>query len=497
MPQSLTEQRRFRRSITLFMGLGFAALLGVVISAIVLMAMNQRQTRLITHTWQVQREIAALRFASTRLVAANLRRNQDLTIESEAPLATARAQLDQSIARLAELTSDNPRQQARFPLLRAIAAQIELQAGLPARSSMQGALNAAALIERPNDLVVKLTNAMQINEEKLLEARSREQRIIERGFYVALGLTGLLLLVVTTLTFTTIHAYTREIHAQRQALRMANTGLEAAVQERTAELKRANSEIQRFAYIVSHDLRSPLVNVMGFTAELENATRTLTELLDKAEAQRPDTIAPAAGIIIREDLPEATRFIRTSTEKMDRLINAILRLSRLGRREITPEWLDMDALVQGVIDTLHMRIEETGGTVRIAAPLPRLLSDRMGLEQMIANLVENALKYGAGDAPPQVLVSGREAGERVEISVADQGRGIDPRDHERVFDLFRRAGQQDRPGEGIGLAHVRALAYRLDGTVTLESALGKGATFTINVPRHHSGSLQGGPQGQS
>jgi signal transduction histidine kinase len=493
MPQSLTEQRRFRRSITLFMGLGFAALLGVVISAVVLMAMNQRQTRLITHTWQVQREIAALRFASTRLVAANLRRNQDLTIESEAPLTTARAQLDQSIARLSQLTSDNPRQQARFPLLKAIAAQIELQAGLPAN----GALNAAALIERPNDLVVKLTNAMQINEEKLLEARSREQRIIEHGFYVALGLTGLLLLVVTLLTFTTIHAYTREIQAQRQALRMANTGLEAAVQERTAELKRANSEIQRFAYIVSHDLRSPLVNVMGFTAELENATRTLTDLLDQAEAQRPDTIAPATVAIIREDLPEATRFIRASTEKMDRLINAILRLSRLGRREITPEWLDMDQLVQGVIDTLHMRIEETGGTVRIAAPLPRLLSDRMGLEQMIANLVENALKYGAGDAPPQILISGREAGERVEISVADQGRGIDPRDHERVFDLFRRAGQQDRPGEGIGLAHVRALAYRLDGTVTLESALGKGATFTINVPRHHSGSLQGGPQGQS
>jgi signal transduction histidine kinase len=70
--------------------------------------------------------------------------------------------------------------------------------------------------------------------------------------------------------------------------------------------------------------------------------------------------------------------------------------------------------------------------------------------------------------------------------VADKGRGIDPRDHERVFDLFRRSGQQDRPGEGIGLAHVRALAYRLDGTVTLDSALGKGATFTINVPRQYS-----------
>ncbi|WP_206239125.1 sensor histidine kinase [Novosphingobium terrae] len=484
MPQGQAAQRRFRRSLMRFMGLGFAALLGVVISAGVLMAMNQRQTRLIAHTYQVQSQIIALRLASTRLVAANLRRNQDLTIESEGPLTAARTQLDQSIARLATLTADNPRQQARIPLLTAIAAQIEVQAGLPA----PGAMAPGGLIDRPNNLIFRITRAMQAHEEQLLAYRDASQRGIERGFYVTLGITGLLLVAMGTLTFTTIQTYTREIDAQRQALRMANTGLEAAVQERTAELKRANSEIQRFAYIVSHDLRSPLVNVMGFTAEMEIATQTLTALLDEAQAQRPDTIAPATDSIIREDLPQAIRFIRSSTEKMDRLINAILRLSRLGRREIAPEWLDMNALVQGVVDTLHMRIEESGAQVEIASPLPRLFSDRMGLEQMIANLVENALKYGAGAAPPQIRISGREIGERIEISVADQGRGIDPRDHERVFDLFRRSGQQDRPGEGIGLAHVRALAYRLDGTVMVDSTLGKGATFTINLPRHHSGS---------
>lgn len=374
MPQSQSEQRRFRRSIMLFMALGFAALLGVVVSAGLLMVMNQRESRLITHTYRVQREIAALRFASTRLVAANLRHNQELTIESEVPLSNARAQLDKSIAQLSALTRDNPRQQARFPLLIAIAAQIELQAGLPAQGALgppaQGATSGDLLIERPNDLVMRLTGAMQADEERLLAARTGQQRSIERGFYVALGLTGLLLVLVGTLTFVTIYAYTRELNASRQALRQANTGLEAAVQERTAELKRANSEIQRFAYIVSHDLRSPLVNVMGFTAEMETATQTLTGLLDKAQEERPDTIAPATDTIIREDLPEAIRFIRSSTEKMDRLINAILRLSRLGRRDITPEWLDMDKVVQGVVDTMHMRIEEARATVEIASPCP-------------------------------------------------------------------------------------------------------------------------------
>ena len=79
-------------------------------------------------------------------------------------------------------------------------------------------------------------------------------------------------------------------------------------------------------------------------------------------------------------------------------------------------------------------------------------------------------------------VSGGSSGDRAWIEVADNGRGIDPRDHERVFDLFRRSGTQDQPGEGIGLAHVRALAYRLGGTITLRSALGEGATFRVSLP---------------
>ncbi|MGQ4827618.1 histidine kinase, partial [Enterococcus faecalis] len=91
----------------------------------------------------------------------------------------------------------------------------------------------------------------------------------------------------------------------RLALRDANEGLEAAVQERTAELQRANSEIQRFAYIVSHDLRSPLVNVMGFTAELEAATNTLREALEQAMRDRPETVAPGIHEIITDELPEA------------------------------------------------------------------------------------------------------------------------------------------------------------------------------------------------
>ena len=187
-------------------------------------------------------------------------------------------------------------------------------------------------------------------------------------------------------------------------------------------------------------------------------------------------------IAAREDLPEAIGFIRTSTQKMDRLINAILALSRQGRRVLAPELLDLNQIVDNIRDSMAHRLEETDATIQIEGTLPRIVSDRVAIEQILSNLIENAVKYRHPERPDFVSISGSAAPDRVWISVADNGRGIDPRDHERVFDLFRRSGTQDQPGEGIGLAHVRALAYRLGGTITLRSALGEGATFRLSLP---------------
>jgi hypothetical protein len=185
---------------------------------------------------------------------------------------------------------------------------------------------------------------------------------------------------------------------------------------------------------------------------------------------------------VREDVPEAIGFIRTSTQKMDRLINAILTLSREGRRTITPELLDMDDLVQLIADSLQHRVDALDATIEIQTPLPRLVSDRVAIEQIFSNLIENAVKYLQPGRPGHIRVSGATSLGRAIFEVSDNGRGIDPKDHERVFDLFRRSGAQDQPGEGIGLAHVRALAYRLGGVISCESALREGATFRLSLP---------------
>ena len=167
---------------------------------------------------------------------------------------------------------------------------------------------------------------------------------------------------------------------------------------------------------------------------------------------------------------------------MDRLINAILRLSREGRRSLTPQKLDMGQVFRDIAATMEHRLADTGTTLTIEAPLPDVTSDRLALDQIFSNIIENAVKYLEPGRPGRITVRGSQRGNRAIFEIEDNGRGIDPKDHQRIFDLFRRSGTQDQPGEGIGLAHVRALAYRLGGFIDVDSEIGHGATFQVNLP---------------
>ena len=224
-----------------------------------------------------------------------------------------------------------------------------------------------------------------------------------------------------------------------------------------------------------------MVNILGFTSELEETNKSLGALIERAEKDAPHIVTEDSRNA-REELPEAIGFIRSSTQKMDRLINAILRLSREGRRTLSPEKLPMTKVVGEIVASLEHRLSETGTTVTIEEPMPDVVSDRVAIEQIFSNLIENAVKYLQPGRAGKVIVRGRVNGDRIIFDVEDNGRGIDPKDHERVFDLFRRSGTQDQPGEGIGLAHVRALAYRLGGFISVKSELGHGALFQVNLP---------------
>jgi signal transduction histidine kinase len=478
----------FDRLIVGAVGLGFLLVFLAGVASLNALAKSREFAGLVTHTQEVQGAIARVAVLAERTESA--RRGYLLTGGSSfgAVMQQVESELVPSVAKVEALTRDNLRQQNRIATIRDLIAQKDAawdrEAALLRR---QDAAAAQQLFAGEGARLIRAiratADAMVAEEEKLLAERMRDQARAGVAVYAVLGLTGLLLVLVGAGSIFIILRYTHDLSASRDRLRDLNAGLEDMVKERTADLTRANDEIQRFAYIVSHDLRSPLVNVMGFTAELSQAIGPLQEMLKKADAEAPQVVSKDARAAVEADLPEAIGFIRTSTQKMDRLINAILRLSREGRRVITPEPLEVAQLVEGVRASIKHQLDDLGAQVNVEGPLPTIVSDRLALEQILSNLIENGVKYGAPGRPPVVTVRGRTELGRAIFEIQDNGRGIDPKDHERVFELFRRSGVQDKPGEGIGLAHVRALAYRLGGTVDCQSALDQGATFRLSVPQ--------------
>ena len=316
-----------------------------------------------------------------------------------------------------------------------------------------------------------------------LEFRTRQTAWANALTLVINALGAVMIVLLAGASAWLIRRYVLEIQSARDAIAGLNAGLESKVRDRTAELTRANEEIQRFAYIVSHDLRAPLVNVMGYTSELEQAGKVLERQISLVEQRAPKSVDADAVVAVRDDLPEAIGFIRASTAKMDRLINAILRLSREGRRALVPESLDMTRMVQGIADSVRHQTEAALAEI-VVGDLPWIESDRLSIEQIFGNLIDNAVKYLDPARPGHIEVTGAEApGGRLIYRIADNGRGISDRDHERIFELFRRSGRQDRPGEGLGLAFVRNSVRRLGGEITVESELGKGSTFVLEFPK--------------
>lgn len=483
---SLGRDNRTNRQISLLLAIGFTGLAGATGTAFWVQRTNEQNARLVAHTLDVESRINAFNSANER--AETARRGYLLSPGDPFRLRMEGAQQlrDGLLDEITHLIRDNPQQLSRLHDLRQLVIELNVLQDQTVTGVVGVREDLAASFA--TDRAVQLTreirdkaSAMLDAEQHLLTQRQKRQKETIFRFNVLLVLTTVLVVALSAMTLTLIRRNLADLRASRGELRRLNNELEDLVDLRTEALRRANAEIQRFAYIVSHDLRAPLVNVMGFTAELETAREAIHRFAARLELDHPGTIDKDTRLAIEEDLPEAIGFIRSSTRKMDRLINSILKLSREGRRTLAPEPIETAALVRGILDTLQHRAAETGTTF-VVADLPPIETDRLALEQILSNLLENSLKYLRPGVPGEIRVTGRVEPGRTVLAVSDNGRGIDPRDHQRVFELFRRAGTQDQPGEGIGLAHVRALAHRLGGTIDVDSRLGAGSTFTLSLP---------------
>jgi len=496
---SAGASRRWAIGQILLLAAGFLVLVAISTASVLLVNKAREDSRWVLHTVEVENQINTLLLDVRR--AESTTRGYLLTSEpqllSEHEAATASIIPD--VDKLAHLTIDNPAQIKNVGTLRLAVetrlAQFAKEMNLISQKQPAGALAliSEAAAANTDDAVHQAGLAMRQEEERLFALRTSNADRSQRLASIVTVTGSSLVVVLAGISIFLVRRSTRARDEAEAQLRDNNLHLETSVDERTADLREANNEIQRFAYIVSHDLRSPLVNIMGFTSELEQLRTDIFRriaALDRAAASGAPLPAPADEVEpmlkdedqeLSRDFTEALGFIKSSIAKMDRLITAILNLTREGRREFEPVKIDTGELIEGIVATVAHQAAEAQAQIRVAS-LPDIVSDRLALEQIFSNLIDNAIKYLQPGVPGDISVRGRTRPGFAVFEIADNGRGIDPKDHQRIFDLFRRAGTQDKQGQGIGLAHVRTLVRRLGGTMSVASELHNGSTFTITLP---------------
>ena len=251
---------------------------------------------------------------------------------------------------------------------------------------------------------------------------------------------------------------------------------------REEELKQLNTELEGFTYITSHDLRSPLVNLKGFAGEMELALKESDEIVKRVEAELPENDRKIFHQAFSKDIPESLQFIKKAVEKMDLLTSAVLDLSRTGKREYQWEELDTGAIVRRCVDTLAYEINRKEIDI-VCDPLPILVSDKVAMEQIFGNLIDNAVKYLSPDRKGKIRISAQPAGNDMVFTIKDNGRGIAQNDFGKVFEIFRRARNSgDVRGLGMGMAHVKATLRKLGGAIWMDSTVGEGTTFYFRIP---------------
>ncbi len=250
-----------------------------------------------------------------------------------------------------------------------------------------------------------------------------------------------------------------DLISRQQRQRQLVKELERRVAERTSALERSNAELQRFAYVASHDLQEPLRMVASYAGLLR--ARYGGQLDERADKYLNYTVDGA--------------------ERMQALIRDLLTYARVETRATVARGVNLDRVVDEVLHHLEAAIGEAGADIT-RDDLPMLEIDAAQFRQLYQNLIGNAIKF-RGEAAPAVHLGAKRAGDEWILSVADNGIGIEPDYSARIFQMFQRLHDRDRyPGTGIGLAIVKRVAERHGGRVWVESEPGAGACFYIAVP---------------
>lgn len=248
-----------------------------------------------------------------------------------------------------------------------------------------------------------------------------------------------------------------------------------AIKQSQKMIEAKNKELEQIIYVTSHDLRSPLVNVDGYSREIEFSLKSIRE-----------SAANSATLLetLRLELPEmeaALTRIRSSAQQMDGLLKGLLKLSRSGRASLNICALDMNALIAKVCSGLDYHAKVIGAQIQVAE-LPPCLGDSVQVTQVFTNLLDNALKYLDPNRPGAITISGHVEFKKATYCVEDNGIGISEAHIENIFELFHRLNPRQTDGDGLGLTIVRQALARMGGEVTVESQVGQGSRFYVKLP---------------
>lgn len=254
---------------------------------------------------------------------------------------------------------------------------------------------------------------------------------------------------------------------------------ELELQRIATDLAQKNKELEAIVYTVSHDLRSPLVNVQGFSRQL---TRACDQIRAAAAESTDGRIAlEHLKKPIDVSIPQALKFISAGVAKMEALLAGLLHYSRLGRVALNIRPLDMNAMLTEITAAMKFQLDEAKAQVRVGV-LPHCLGDSVQTNQVFANLLDNALKYRAADRPLLIEVSGRIVDGVATYTVADNGQGIAREHQAKIFEIFHRLNPADTAGEGLGLSIAQRVLERQGGRIWVESAVNKGSMFHVSLP---------------
>ncbi len=255
-----------------------------------------------------------------------------------------------------------------------------------------------------------------------------------------------------------------------------------SIREVQDEIFSKNEELENYLYIASHDLRSPLVNIQGFSRRLQKQADSIKEIISGS------SLAPEikSGIdkIIEEGIPKSLNYIFTSVTKMDTLLNGLLHLSRTGRSLMTIKQVDANKLFNTIIGNYNFQLTELNAGVTIS-DLPPCYGDENLLNQLFSNIIGNAVKYRDNNRKLHIEITAQVEFRKIVYSIKDNGSGIDQRHLEKIWDIFYKVdSSQADSGEGLGLSIVKRIAEKHNGKVRVESEPGKGSAFFVELQRY-------------